>query len=121
MGMLFCTNNNDFVHEDSYDGKRFVFEPGLKVPLSVEAAEHMFGFRQMDKTSTLHRLGWSMKYDPATKSFSDDPDALAKLSKFIFTEGVLTEKLLDEAPALEQKRQAEEAKAKGKNTLTLNR
>src|SRR5256885_17127883 len=101
MGMLFCTNNNDFVHEDSYDGKRFVFEPGLKVPLSVEAAEHRFGFRQMDKTSTLHRLGWSMKYDPATKSFSDDPEPLANLPKCIFTKGGLTEKVHGEARALE--------------------
>jgi hypothetical protein len=91
MGMLFCTNKNDFTHEDSYDGKRFVFEPGVRVPLAVEAAEHMFGFRQPDKTSTLHRLGWSMRYDASTKTFRDDPDALAKLSKFIFTEAVMTE------------------------------
>ena|SRR5437660_7580381 len=109
MGMLFCTNHNAFTHEDSFDGKHFVFEPGIKVPLTLEAAEHMFGFRQMDKTATLHRLGWSLKYDPATKSFSDDPDALTKLSKFIFTEGVLTEK-----PAEEK-----EDPKKGR-TLTLN-
>lgn len=113
MGMLFCTNKNDFVHEDSYDGKRFVFEPGLKVPLSVEAAEHMFGFRQIDKTSTLHRLGWSMKYDAASKTFRDDPDALSRLSKFVFTEAVMTEKLLDEGPALIQQEQRQRA------TLTL--
>ena len=54
-------------------------------------------------------LDWSLKYDPATKSFSDDPDALTKLSKFIFTEGVLTEK-----PAEEK-----EDPKKGR-TLTLN-
>lgn len=102
MGMLFCTNNNSFAHEDSFDGKHFVFEPGMKVPLTIEAAEHMFGFRQMDKTSTLHRLGWNMKFDPVSKTFADDPDALTKLSKFIFTEAVMTE-----APAKEQEAPAQ--------------
>ena len=38
MGMLFCTNKNNFTHEDSFDGKHFVFDPGVKVPLPIEAA-----------------------------------------------------------------------------------
>ena len=56
----------------------------------------MFGFRQADKSSTLHRLGWAMRYDPATKTFADDPEALGKLSRFVFTEAVMTEKPLEE-------------------------
>ena len=100
--MLFCTNRNDFVHEDSFNGEHVTFPPNSRVPLSVAAAEHMFGFRVADKSSTLHRLGWAMKYDPATRSFREDEGALNRLANFIFTEGVFTEKPLEHVIAEEK-------------------
>ena len=92
MAMLFCTNKNDFHHEDSYDGKLYVFPPNEKVELSEEAARHMFGFQEDDFTAILHRKGWGFKYNPDSKKYEDDPDGIKKLKKFVFTQAVLVEK-----------------------------
>jgi hypothetical protein len=72
---VFVTNANDFDHEDSYNGQRYVFPKGQKVPLDDEAAAHMFGYRQIDKTENLLRLGWA--------NLPDD-GGVKRLRKFIF-------------------------------------
>lgn len=43
-----------------YDGKDYTFPPDAKVvtPISDEAARHIFGFGEKDKTRALLRLGW---------------------------------------------------------------
>jgi hypothetical protein len=97
MGMLFCTNKNDFTHEDRYNGQLYQFPPNEKVAVSEEAAVHMFGLGEKDKTSTLHRLGWALRYDPEKKTFGDDEDGIKKLSNFIFTKAVLVETPLKDA------------------------
>jgi hypothetical protein len=95
--MLFVTNRNEFHHTDRYDGKDYQFPPGQKVMLSAEAARHMFGLGEADKTNVMHRKGWAFKYDPDTKTFIEDRDAVQKLKNFQFTRAVLVE-----TPAVEQ-------------------
>lgn len=92
MGSVFVTNKNDFVHTDRFDGEEFVFPPNVPVSISVEAAQHMLGFNLVDKSETLSRLGWAMKYDPETKIIGDDPDGVHKLANFVFDEAVMVAK-----------------------------
>lgn len=41
-----------------YDGKDYTFPVGMPVAISREAAVHIFGLGQEDKTRALQRLGW---------------------------------------------------------------
>lgn len=41
-----------------FDGKDYVFEKGVTVALSDEAATHIFGYGMDDKSRALIRLGW---------------------------------------------------------------
>jgi hypothetical protein len=95
--MIFVTNTNSFHHTDRYDGEDYEFPPGEKVAISEEAATHMFGRNLIDKTSTLQRLGWAMKYDPKTKNFEDNLEGAQQLARFVFTEAVLVEALAGRA------------------------
>jgi len=83
---VFVTNRNDFPHEDGFDGERFVFPPGEQIMISIDAAEHMFGYRLADKTDVLLRLGWANKYDPVRKNYVEDPEGVRKLANFVFEE-----------------------------------
>ena len=89
--MLFCVNNNNFYHEDAYDGHVYQFPPGTKVMVPREAAEHMFGVGQSDLTSVMHRKGWGVKYDPEPKQFSEDKEALTQLEDFKWTKAKVVE------------------------------
>lgn len=89
--MLFCVNHNNFHHEDRYAGVDYAFPPGEKVMLSREAAEHMFGVGLPDKTPVMHRLGWAFKYNPETRQFDEDKDAVTKLKNFHFTKAKVVE------------------------------
>jgi len=86
---IFVTNTNDFVHTDRYDGEDFVFPPHEQVLVPVEAAEHMFGFNNPDKSAILQRLGWAMTYDPATKAYTENPDGVRRLAGFVREEAVM--------------------------------
>ena len=85
--MLFCENRNEFHHQDRYGGEDYVFPPHQKVMLSMEAAQHV-----------MHRLGWSFKYNPETKTFYEDKDAVTKLKNFIFTKARMVEETPDATP-----------------------
>lgn len=87
--MIFVTNKNDFHHSDRYDGDDYEFPPGVRVALSEEAAAHMFGRGLPDKTSTLQRLGWAMKYDPGVRNFVENVEGVQKLAKFVFEAATL--------------------------------
>ena len=89
--MLFVENRNEFHHTDAFDGRTYQFPPGQKVMLSLEAAQHMFGVGQADKTSVMHRLGWGFTYDPVTRGFGEDHEAVKKLKNFVFTKAKLVE------------------------------
>jgi hypothetical protein len=91
MQEIFVTNTNDFHHSDRFNGRDYEFPPKERVAIPVDAAVHMFGFNQPDKTETLTRLGWAVKYDPAIKQYADDPAGVKKLAKFIFTRAIMVE------------------------------
>lgn len=106
---IFVTNKNDFTHEDAYDGVEYVFPPNERVAVPVDAAVHMFGFNQPDKTTVLSRLGWAWHYEPKARNFTDDPEGVKKLARFVFTRAVMVEETIGEAasaavPALPGKR-----------------
>jgi len=90
---IFVTNTNDFHHTDRYDGEDYEFPPGEKVAITEEAATHMFGRNLVDKSNALQRLGWAMKYDPATKNFEENLEGARNLARFVFTESMLVEAL----------------------------
>jgi len=92
---LFVTNNNDFTHEDRYDGQDYVFPPKEKIVVPSLAATHMLGFNLPDKTNTLHRLGWGSKVDPKTNKVVDDPEGIKRLANFVFTRAMLVEERID--------------------------
>ena len=92
MGSVFVTNKNEFQHEDRFDGEDFVFRPGEKVLIPEDAAQHMFGRGMADKSDTLSRLGWGLKFDPKTGKVGDDPDGVRKLANFVFEDAVLVSK-----------------------------
>lgn len=88
MGMkhnqIFVTNKNKEPHVDRYDGEEFLFNPGERVMISIDAAVHLFGYGLENKTETLVRLGWASKYDPATRQFVEDKDGVRRLARFVF-------------------------------------
>lgn len=89
MDQVFVTNTNEDVHEDRYDGEAFVFPPGERVLVPVEAAIHMLGFNLVDKTDTLVRLGWATIYDPKTKNWAENPQGAQRLGRFVFDKAVM--------------------------------
>lgn len=87
---IFVTNHNAFDHEDAYGGELYVFPKGERVLVPVEAAMHMLGFNNPDKSETLTRLGWAFKMvdnkDPRMRRVEDtSDDGVKKLAKFEFT------------------------------------
>ena len=92
---VFVKNNNDFVHTDMYDGQEYIFRPGEKTPVPIDAARHMFGMGNPDKTETLVRLGWAMIFDPSKKTYVEDPAGIRKLANFVFTKAVVHEEIAD--------------------------
>ena len=92
--MIFVTNKNDFVHTDKFDGTEYTFAPNAKLAIPVDAARHMFGFGLEDKTETLVRLGWAMKFDPEKKNFVEDEEGVKKLARFLFTKAKLVEEVV---------------------------
>ena len=60
-----------------FHGVEYLFKPGRSVNMPVDAAKHIFGFGDDDKTRSLHRLGWL--------TLSNDMEgALEKLEQITF-------------------------------------
>jgi hypothetical protein len=74
-------NNNAQPLRGRYDGKDYLFAPGKAVTLDLEAATHIFGLGEDDKSSALNKLGLLI---PGRDTMED---ALAKLDKVAFLEG----------------------------------
>jgi hypothetical protein len=89
---IFVTNTNKFDHIDSYDGEQYVFPEGERVLIPEDAAVHFFGRNLKDKSETLVRLGWAMKYDTTKKQFVEDTEGVQKLARFVFDEAVMVSK-----------------------------
>ena len=76
--MLQVTNNNTFDLSDRYDGQDFTFPAGSTVALGEDAARHIFGFGEADKTPFLARQGW-------VRNSGEIEAGMAKLSGFSFS------------------------------------
>jgi hypothetical protein len=101
MREIFVTNTNDFHFEDMFDGVEYQFPPNERVIVPVDAATHIFGFNMPDKTAVLSRLGWGFKYDPKSKTFTNDDEAPKRLAKFVFTRAIMVEERVESIPQLE--------------------
>ena len=74
---LAVTSNFDKKFKGKFHGVAYEWKPGATVNMPVEAAAHIFGFGEEDKTRALHRAGFL--------STVDDMDAaMEKLGKFSF-------------------------------------
>jgi len=78
MKNIFVTNNGDFDFEDGYAGSRYTFSCKSTVEIPIEAAKHIFGYGEQDKTSHLIRLGWLRMSNEVDR-------AMEKLNKFSFS------------------------------------
>lgn len=56
--MIGVKNNLEEKIEARYDGRDYVFQPKITQALSEDAARHIFGYGEKDKTRALLRLGW---------------------------------------------------------------
>lgn len=90
MHEIFVKNENDFDHQDRFDGQDYFFPKGERVTIPTLAAEHMLGLGRQDKTDNLVRLGWANEGDAGVK----------KLANFVFTQGVMVEAPVDAQAAL---------------------
>jgi len=75
--MIGVKNNSTERLESKYDGQKYVFEPGVTTAVSEEAAQHIFGYNERDKSRALHRLGW-VTHSGQLES------GMAKLEQFAF-------------------------------------
>lgn len=77
-----------------FDGKDYEFPADEKVvtPIHEDAARHIFGYGERDKTRALQRLGWLRSGGPEVIA-----EATAELNKFQFLAVEMTVK--DETPA----------------------
>lgn len=74
-------NNLTKTLKGRYDGKDYVFAPNKPVTLSLEAAQHIFGLGDEDKSGALNKLGLLI---PGRDTLEE---ALAALDKITFLEG----------------------------------
>ena len=57
MGMIKVTNRHAVVYRDRFDGKDYTFMPNDAVIMTEDAAKHIFGYGEADKTPQLSRNG----------------------------------------------------------------
>lgn len=75
--MLKVTNNATTDFKDRFNGTDYVFPAGKAVMLGEDAARHIFGFGEADKTATLIRQGWLLREN-------DRAQAMDRLGQFAF-------------------------------------
>lgn len=61
-----------------FAGKDYYFKKGEPLDIHLDAARHIFGFKQEDKSSALARLGWATSSDQI-------PAAMDRLMKVSFS------------------------------------
>ena len=71
--MLKVTNKSGEEFSDRFDGHDYSFPKGSTVSINEDAARHIFGFGEGDKTPYLVRLGWmrsNREYDMAMQTMA---------------------------------------------------
>jgi hypothetical protein len=81
MEMIKVINHNEETIRGRFDGEDFEFPPGKAVNIPLDAAKHIFGLGEEDKSQALNMLGWLVPGRDTMK------DALTKLDKVSFLEG----------------------------------
>lgn len=76
--MLYVKNTNSFRFKARYDGIDFDFPTNERVPISEDAARHIFGFGIEDKLEVMVKHGWC----PSTDKIEDGKRTL---NRFIFS------------------------------------
>ena len=89
--MFKITNTNGFPYTGRYDGKDFTFPAGAPVYCPDDAARHIFGLGQQDKSAVLSRNGWAT----VTSGLQVGLDILNNF-KFIAVEQVFDAPMADE-------------------------
>lgn len=103
---LIIVTNNGPEFRTKYDGTEYVFKTGESVPLSLEAARHIFGFGVDNKAEVLARHGWmSLSTEYA--------EALKHLDRFKFELGTLA--IVPNTPALEVQEQVSSQEPEGES------
>lgn len=88
--MIFVRNNTGIAFADRYDGVDHVFPVGEMVECSEDAARHIFGYGQPDKTQNMIRLGWAATTGGIAAAYE-------RLAKFEFLQGrIVVEEPMDE-------------------------
>jgi hypothetical protein len=59
MPSIYVTNKSDKPLKDGFSGMFYEFLPNTTVEITEEAAQHIFGYQQADKSPYLARLGWA--------------------------------------------------------------
>jgi hypothetical protein len=77
--MIFVKNTNSFVFRGRYDGVDIEFPINERVPIGNEAARHIFGFGDEDKTPVLVKQGWCI-------ASNKTEDGLRILNRFVFSQ-----------------------------------
>jgi len=90
--MFVIVTNTGEPFASKFDGRLYEFKPGEDVPITVDAARHIFGFGLADKREVFSRHTWM------TKSTEFD-QAMERLGKFKFNVGNM--KIVAETPQLE--------------------
>ena len=74
-------NNNTFTLRGRYDGRDYVFKPGVATVLSLDAAKHIFDLGKDDKSQCLNMLGL---LTPGKDTYDD---AVVKYDRIAFMTG----------------------------------
>lgn len=82
-----------------YDGKRYDFNTGEQVPVTVEAAQHIFAFGLANKDEMFARHGWMQRS-------TERDQAMNRLGQFKFISGEM--QVVAETPQLEVEEQTTE-------------
>lgn len=77
--MLYVKNTNSFVFKSRYDGVDYDFPINERVPISPEAAAHIFGFGVPEKMEHIVKHGWCRSTDKVQ-------DGMNILNRFVFTQ-----------------------------------
>ena len=73
--MIYVTNHTQEPLKDGFGGVFYEFLPGTTVEVSEEAARHIFGYNDPNKTPYLARLGW-------VKNTNELKDGFKRLSEW---------------------------------------
>jgi hypothetical protein len=100
------TNGLNFLIKGRFDGKDYVWKPGVHLDIPIAAAEHIFGFgkKESEKMRSLNNLGFLSK-------FGTYEDAMEQMKSVKFAEPPALVELAPEDPRAKRAPKARKAAA----------